>query len=101
MIFKESCNYELVEPLLKITNYCTAINDSIVVIGLVKNGEESLFHYDKHSKLLFKYDFGQFVMSLCMPTPDTALVLIPEDKHIAVFHLPTKTYKFIEHSFTT
>jgi hypothetical protein len=99
MIFEHSVKYRFDKPILKVHLFSPAFDDSVVILGLKGTGEDSLFHYDKHSKLVYQYDFNDFADSLCMPTLDTAIVLRPEDGNIVIFDLLAKTHRIIKHNY--
>ncbi len=60
---------------------------------------DSLWHFDKHSQLVFQYDFNDYVDTLCMSNDRHAVVLKPEEGLILIFDLFEKKKYEVKHLY--
>ena len=87
MICEESNTYTFKNNITKVHYFCPAFDNSVVIIALHSVGKDVLQHYNKDGTLIYEYNFGDFVDTLCMPDDHTAIVLRPEDSQILIFDL--------------
>jgi hypothetical protein len=98
MIVEETVHYKFPQ-VNKIHYFSPAYDNTVVVIVLAEVGKDALMHYSQN-KLLYSYQFGDFVDTLCMPDDEHVLVLRPEDDYIYLFNLRQKSFIKILHHFS-
>lgn len=99
MIFNHPIHYKFNMPIEKVHYFSPAFDDTIVIVGHRRLGQDFLGHFNKKGQSIYNYDFQDLVDTLVMPTDGMALVLRVEEGLIYQFDLKGQTVKRFRHFF--
>jgi hypothetical protein len=100
MIYQHVIDYDLDRPIVRISDFRPAFDDSVVLLASTKGRfEDSLYHFDRRGKLIKEYCLRDIILGFCMPNDYWAMTALPNQNRILLIDLQRGKSTLLSHYF--